>query len=374
MVEQAHASKAAIQRLADRICAVFVPCMLACGAATLAGWLLAGSPAEHAVSAALAVLIIACPCALGLATPGRTGSGLRTRRAARRVHQGLPGGGILPRRGHGGAREERHRHQRADDAHRCADSARQEPRRAAGPRGHGRARLRVPSRVGILHGGLPGRTNRARGRRVGGAARPWRQRPGGRVRGAKRSRECCSASAVWTCPQTSPGGARTRNATAHHRPGQLGRRSPRCAGSRRHGQPVGRRGGRETASARAAAITGGKRPAWWSPGYSDDSGSALVREPSARAFASSSLNGNIKIARAVGCARTRRACSSSARSEAGRQFGDRAVHVEGVVTRQRDGTSGSPRPRDHLAGLREHHGAAGAGSSTGGGAGRWRRR
>jgi integrase len=44
------------------------------------------------------------------------------------------------------------------------------------------------------------------------------------------------------------------------------------------------------------------------------------------------------------------------------------------VTRQRHGTSGLPRPRDHLAGLREHHGVAGAGSSTRGGAGRWRRR
>ena len=48
---------------------MFVPCVLACAAVTLAGWLLAGSPAGHAVSAALAVLIIACPCALGLATP-----------------------------------------------------------------------------------------------------------------------------------------------------------------------------------------------------------------------------------------------------------------------------------------------------------------
>ena len=69
MVEQAQAQKAGIQRLADRICAVFVPCVLACAVLTLAGWLLAGSPAGHAVSAALAVLIIACPCALGLATP-----------------------------------------------------------------------------------------------------------------------------------------------------------------------------------------------------------------------------------------------------------------------------------------------------------------
>ena len=69
MVEQAQAGQAGIQRLADRICAVFVPTVLACAVVTLAGWLLAGSPAGHAVSAALAVLIIACPCALGLATP-----------------------------------------------------------------------------------------------------------------------------------------------------------------------------------------------------------------------------------------------------------------------------------------------------------------
>jgi Cu+-exporting ATPase len=69
LVEQAQASKAGIQRLADRICAVFVPSVLACSVLTLAGWLLAGSPAGHAFSAALAVLIIACPCALGLATP-----------------------------------------------------------------------------------------------------------------------------------------------------------------------------------------------------------------------------------------------------------------------------------------------------------------
>ena len=69
LVEQAQAQKASIQRAADRICGVFVPAVLACAALTLAGWLLAGSPAEHAFSAALAVLIIACPCALGLATP-----------------------------------------------------------------------------------------------------------------------------------------------------------------------------------------------------------------------------------------------------------------------------------------------------------------
>jgi P-type Cu+ transporter len=69
LVERAQADKAGVQRLADRVCAVFVPCVLLASALTLAGWLLAGGQGEHAFSAALAVLIIACPCALGLATP-----------------------------------------------------------------------------------------------------------------------------------------------------------------------------------------------------------------------------------------------------------------------------------------------------------------
>jgi heavy metal translocating P-type ATPase len=69
LVGQAQADKAAIQRLADRISGVFVPLVLAAAVLTLAGWLLAGAAAEQAFSAGLAVLIIACPCALGLATP-----------------------------------------------------------------------------------------------------------------------------------------------------------------------------------------------------------------------------------------------------------------------------------------------------------------
>src|SRR5579875_2114087 len=69
LVERAQADKSNAQRLADRICGVFVPVVLAAAGLTLAGWLAAGAPAERAVSAGLAVLIIACPCALGRATP-----------------------------------------------------------------------------------------------------------------------------------------------------------------------------------------------------------------------------------------------------------------------------------------------------------------
>jgi P-type Cu+ transporter len=69
LVESAQSQKAAIQRLADRICTVFVPAVLTASGLTLAGWLLAGGTAESSFSAALAVLIIACPCSLGLATP-----------------------------------------------------------------------------------------------------------------------------------------------------------------------------------------------------------------------------------------------------------------------------------------------------------------
>ncbi|ORW93796.1 heavy metal translocating P-type ATPase [Mycolicibacter terrae] len=69
LVTDAQAGKASIQRLADRVSAVFVPVVLVIAALTLAGWLLAGQPAAAAFTAAVAVLIIACPCALGLATP-----------------------------------------------------------------------------------------------------------------------------------------------------------------------------------------------------------------------------------------------------------------------------------------------------------------
>ena len=69
LVHEAQSSTAPVQRLADRVSAVFVPTALAVAGATLAAWLLTGQPAGEAFTAAVAVLIIACPCALGLATP-----------------------------------------------------------------------------------------------------------------------------------------------------------------------------------------------------------------------------------------------------------------------------------------------------------------
>jgi Cu+-exporting ATPase len=69
MVADAQAGKAGVQRLADRVSAVFVPIVLVLALATLVGWLVVARDVSSAFEAAVAVLIIACPCALGLATP-----------------------------------------------------------------------------------------------------------------------------------------------------------------------------------------------------------------------------------------------------------------------------------------------------------------
>ncbi|MFM0084739.1 heavy metal translocating P-type ATPase [Paraburkholderia sediminicola] len=82
LVESAQAEKAPIQRLVDRVSEVFVPAILAIAALTLVGWLIAGAGGETAILNAVAVLVIACPCALGLATPAAimAGTGVAARR------------------------------------------------------------------------------------------------------------------------------------------------------------------------------------------------------------------------------------------------------------------------------------------------------
>ena len=69
MVDEAQSAKLPVQKLADRISAVFVPGVIGIAGATAGGWLLGGAPATHALAHAIAVVLIACPCALGLATP-----------------------------------------------------------------------------------------------------------------------------------------------------------------------------------------------------------------------------------------------------------------------------------------------------------------
>ncbi len=69
MVEEAGGSKAPIARLADKIAGIFVPTVMAIAAVVFAGWMIADRGLEFALSAAISVLVISCPCALGLATP-----------------------------------------------------------------------------------------------------------------------------------------------------------------------------------------------------------------------------------------------------------------------------------------------------------------
>ena len=88
LVGDAQTGKAPVQRLADRVSAVFVPLVIVLALATLAGWLALGGGAGQAFTAAVAVLIIACPCAMGLGDPDRADGRHRPRRAARDPDQG----------------------------------------------------------------------------------------------------------------------------------------------------------------------------------------------------------------------------------------------------------------------------------------------
>ena len=112
LVEQAQHGKAQVQRLADRVSAVFVPAVVFLAAATFALWLGLGGGTYAAFSAAVAVLIIACPCALGLATP--TALLVGTGRGAQLGHrdQGPAGAGEHPPGGHDRAGQDRHGHHR----------------------------------------------------------------------------------------------------------------------------------------------------------------------------------------------------------------------------------------------------------------------
>jgi Cu+-exporting ATPase len=97
LVENAQAKKPPVQKLVDKVAAIFVPVVLLVAAASFAGWMLAGAPIGVAIIAAVSVLVIACPCALGLATPtalmvgtgaaARAGILIRDAEALERAHR-----------------------------------------------------------------------------------------------------------------------------------------------------------------------------------------------------------------------------------------------------------------------------------------------
>jgi heavy metal translocating P-type ATPase len=96
LVEEAQSRKAPIEHLADRISGVFVPIVIVIALATFAGWMLTGHSAEASLVAAIAVLIIACPCAMGLATPAAVMVGTGRGAAMGIV---IKGGDVLERSG-----------------------------------------------------------------------------------------------------------------------------------------------------------------------------------------------------------------------------------------------------------------------------------
>ena len=177
LVEQAQSGKAPVQRLADRVSAIFVPAVIGLALATLAGWLAFGGSASEAFTAAVAVLIIACPCALGLATP--TALMVGTGRGAQ-LGILIRGPEVLEqtrRVGHDRARQDRHGHRGADGADGRRAARRRDTRRRPAPRGRARGGVRASGRARDRARG--GAARSARCRRVEG----FRSEPGVGVRG-----------------------------------------------------------------------------------------------------------------------------------------------------------------------------------------------
>ena len=121
LVSEAQSGKAQVQRLADRVSAVFVPVVVLVALGTLVGWLATGAGPAAALSAAVAVLVIACPCAFGLATPTALFVGTGRGALGRHPDQGTGGAGIHPSRRHHRRRQDGHGHDRADGPRRRGD-------------------------------------------------------------------------------------------------------------------------------------------------------------------------------------------------------------------------------------------------------------
>ena len=266
LVEQAQADKASIQRLADRISGVFVPAVLIGAALTLAGWLLAGGPAGQAFAAALAVLIIACPCALGLATPAalvaacgrgaqlgifikgyqalessravdtvvldKTGT-VTTGRMSLAGVQAVAGTSRAELLRYAGAVEQASEHAVAAAITAAAGAgAETGAETETGETGAG------PLPACAEFPGAAGARRSGHGRRPRG-----RRRPGCAARRERHGGPCGAGRAV-------PG---LGGVGLHHGAGRLGRRRPRRGGGHRHGETVRRGGRRRAPGARPAS-------------------------------------------------------------------------------------------------------------------------
>jgi len=113
LVEEAQAGKAPIQHLVDKVSAIFVPVVLMIGLVTLAGWWLYNGDIEQAIINAVSVLVIACPCALGLATPTAIMAGTGCSCPAWHSDQGRGSTGNHAQGQHHGVRQNRHAHTRS---------------------------------------------------------------------------------------------------------------------------------------------------------------------------------------------------------------------------------------------------------------------
>ncbi len=250
LMRSAQASRAPIQRVADRVSAVFVPTVIGLAMVTFVAWYLLAevAPVARGLAAAVAVLIIACPCAMGLAVP--TAVMVATGRGAERGRPLQGRGGAPARRGPRGgrSRQDRNRHRRAPHGHRRRLRRRASPRPGSGPRGVGGRDLGAPPRRGRrairpeprhhagARQGLPLRARTRRGRRrqgdggLGGeravhergegrhvAVARRRRAPGcrkGRRRSTSRSRAGRAASWAWPI-RSSPRRERDRAPARH---------------------------------------------------------------------------------------------------------------------------------------------------------------
>ena len=113
LVDEATSSKAPIEKIADRISGVFVPAVIVVAVATFVVWMALGGSLAWALSHAISVLVISCPCALGLATPTAIMVGTGRGAANGILVKSAEALEITHGRAHGGARQDGHHHRRA---------------------------------------------------------------------------------------------------------------------------------------------------------------------------------------------------------------------------------------------------------------------